>query len=81
MEFRHLLYLICGILASFMGRSIAAHGGGDVGMWVLLAIPVATVFVLLAVDMSRLVRYGPSLPPPASRGAKARGGKPPQPPG
>jgi hypothetical protein len=81
MEFRHLLYLICGLFASYMGRSIAAHGGGDWGMWLLLAIPVATVFVLLVVDLSRLVRYGPSGRPPASGAAKARSGahsKPPR---
>jgi hypothetical protein len=80
MEFRHLLYLVCGLLASYMGRSIAAHGGGDWGMWLFLAIPVATVFVLLAVDVSRFMRYGPSGRPPASGAAKTRGGTSPRPP-
>lgn len=74
MEFKHLLYLVCGILASFMGRSIAAHGGGDPGMWILLAIPVITVFVLLTLDIRALVLYGPGGKPRASQGKRNRDG-------
>lgn len=79
MQIKHLVYLVCGLLASFMGRSIAAHGGGGAVMWGILLLAVATVFVMLVLDILALVQYGPAGKPPAAKaGPKHRSGGQPK---
>ena len=78
MQIKHLVYLVCGLLASFMGRSIAAHGGGGPVMWAILLLAVGTVFVMLVLDIRALVQYGPNgKPPTAKANLKHHGGRHP----